>query len=316
MCYSDLPAKDLVSLELVSSRLRQLIATDNVCWKRCVNTRWAHMKANSVIFPAAARYAGSWKNLYSEKAIVEASHAPWTALCESETAAIFDIIKNHEVASNTNSNWPMQLVNSDGMDAVPSSPPKVSNPLIESQSPVSVFSSASPVSMLSVVLLIDASSSVTDDDFGTMKRFSRALVENLRASHPDASVGVIQFNQHPKIEVSLTNVCKSKLSAAIDNMEQLMGSTDIAAPIKKARQMLSDEASPGDRAILLLTDGQTHADELRESEKEARKAFDEVGARLYTLGVGRDIDEIGLGRVAAGSEGGMHFTLRRMMSSK
>lgn len=95
-----------------------------------------------------------------------------------------------------------------------------------------------------------------------------------------------------------------------------MGSTDIAAPIRRARQMLLEEAAPGgERAIVLLTDGQTHADELQESEREAKKAFQEVGARLFTLGVGRDIDEPGLTRVAAASNGGMHFTLRCLAST-
>lgn len=266
--------------------------------------------------PAAATHAGSWKHLYSEKAMADAAHAPWMSLCKSETAAILDIIKGKNTIQPVDMCWPISIDPLPASSPVPSSPPKVQKSLMESSSPVSVISGPPHLSSFSVVLLIDASSSVTDDDFGAMKKFARALVDNLRETHPDACVGVIQFNQHPKVEVSLTNVCKSRLSTSIDSMEQLMGSTDIAAPIRRARQMLSEEAIPGDRAIVLLTDGQTHADELQESEREAGKASEQVGATLYTLGVGRDIDEIGLGRVASGSEGGMHFTLRRMVSSK
>eukprot|EP00737_Agarophyton_chilense_P002148 gb/GEZJ01002444.1/.p1 GENE.gb/GEZJ01002444.1/~~gb/GEZJ01002444.1/.p1 ORF type:complete len:203 (-),score=33.68 gb/GEZJ01002444.1/:2700-3242(-) len=179
-----------------------------------------------------------------------------------------------------------------------------------SPSPASVFD------CINIVLLVDASSSVTDDDFDAMKSFARTLLLSLRNTHPNSAVAVIQFNQHPKIEISLTPVSKPKLSTAIDNMEQLMGSTDIAAPIRRAREILAEEAGPGDRAIVLLTDGQTHADELHESEKEARKAYDQVGARMFTLGVGRDVDESGLSRVASGSDGGMNFTLRRLGCAK
>lgn len=311
MCYADLSATDLVALEHVSRRLRHLIAYDSVCWKRCTESRWSYLTSNSVLLPAAARHAGTWKQLYSEKAVCETSHAPWLTLCKSETMAIFDIIKADDTAPDSTVCWPMSMDH-----PVPSSPPKDSTAPISSASPVSVMTTGTPASTLSVVLLIDASSSVTDDDFDAMKSFSRALVDNLRSTHPESAVAVVQFNQHPKVEVSLTNVCKSKLSTSIENMEQLMGSTDIAAPIRRARQILTEDAAPGDRAIVLLTDGQTHADELQESEQEARKASEEVGARLYTLGVGRDIDEFGLGRVAAGSEGGMHFTLRCLVSAK
>lgn len=312
MCYADLSAADLVALELVSKRLRHLIAYDAVCWRRCVENRWGYLTCNYSILAAAARHAGTWKQLYSEKARIDKEKTPWLTLCKSETLAVLDIIKGENPVQKTPTYWPM---NTDTPDATPSSPPEDSV-LRVSSSPVSVISGSYPTSCLSVVLLIDASSSVTDDDFDTMKDFSKSLVENLRTSHPDACVALVQFNQHPKVEVRLTNVCKTKLTNSIENMEQLMGSTDIAAPIRRARQILAEEASPGDRAIVLLTDGQTHADELQESEREARKATEEVGARLYTLGVGRDIDEIGLGRVADGSEGGMHFTLRRLVPAK
>lgn len=312
MCYADLTAPDLVALELVSQRLRHLIAYDAVCWKRCTENRWGYLTNNSAILPAAARHAGTWKQLYSEKARTDKEKTPWLTLCKSETRAILDIIKGEPVDRSPPAYWPMTT---DTPEGTPSSPPEDSVIRVTA-SPVSVISGTSPVSGLSVVLLIDASSSVTDDDFDTMKDFAKSLVANLRASHPESCVAVVQFNQHPKVEVRLTNVCKAKLINSIEGMEQLMGSTDIAAPIRRARQMLTEDASPGDRAIVLLTDGQTHADELQESEREARKASEEVGARLYTLGVGRDIDEVGLGRVADGSEGGMHFTLRRLVPSK
>lgn len=313
MCYADLSAADLVALEHVSRRLRHLIAYDPVCWKRCTETRWGHLSSNSAILSAAARHAGTWKQLYSEKALNDRKNAPWLTLSKSETSAILDIIKGEKIPASAPAYWPM-VTNS---DPFPSSPPKDGVAPLPTSSPVSVMTNNTPVETLSVVLLIDASSSVTDEDFDAMKKFALALVENLRSSHPEAFVAVVQFNQHPKVEVGLTNVCKSKLSTSIENMEQLMGSTDIAAPIRRARQMLGeDEVRPGDKAIVLLTDGQTHADELRESEREAQKASEEVGARLYTLGVGRDIDEVGLGRVASGSDGGMHFTLRRLVPSK
>jgi uncharacterized protein YegL len=178
---------------------------------------------------------------------------------------------------------------------------------------------------LSVVLLIDGSSSVTEDDFHAMKQFCLELVSSLRETHGNAKVAVLQFNQYPKVHAGLTSVEKQSLVTTIHAMDQMMGSTDIAAPIRRARQLLAeDEAGLGEKAIVILTDGQTHSDELREAEREARQSAIDSGARLFALGVGRDVDESGLRRVAGGTSQalptcpkipmstGHYFPLRKM----
>lgn len=315
MCYAALPAKDLVSLEQVSRRMRHLVSSDALCWRKCTQERWGE-KANSVLLAAAATHAETWKKLYAEKAHCDQEHAPWLIPSWSEKRAMFDLVKGDALPDRVPcaSRRPTCAVSEVSNKGSASSPQQLRSSIQGGLSPRSVASVVLDPGCLSVVLLVDGSSSVTEEDFGTMKDFARELVESLRRTHPDAYVALVQFNQYPRVEVSLTNVCKSKLSSCIDTMEQMMGSTDIAAPIRRARQILIEEARPGEKAIVMLTDGQTHADELQESERETRKAAEETGARLFTLGVGRDVDEIGLSRVAAGSENGMHFTLRRPAS--
>lgn len=271
----------------------------------------------------------------------------------------------------------------------------------------------------SVVLLFDASSSVTDEDFKTMKAFTKRLIAGLCPTTSNISsgegkknegeeeekekerkcggkIGLIQFNQHPRVELQLTQSNKLKVTRAVESMTQLMGSTDIAAPIRRAREMLnevnddddgdadSDDDDDDDgimtngeyytsrgvvgmprtgmnnnnnihhqqygyhrfgaggahhyssinnnnngsangkrrkknksrKIIVLMTDGQTHADELRESERETQRAVDDLDATMYTVGVGRDIDEKGLTRIAKVSRLGAYFTLRRFVHSK
>lgn len=197
-----------------------------------------------------------------------------------------------------------------------------------SSSPRSIM--AGPVavdSTIAVVLLVDGSSSVTEDDFTAQRNFCTQLVDSLRETHRNSSVAVLQFNQYPKIHSGLTSVHKPAILEAIDGMQQMMGSTDIAAPIRRARQMLAEDGSPGQKAIVLITDGQTHSDELRDAEREARQAGVDSGARLFALGVGRDVDEAGLRRVACGTShamdrqsrevmaGGSYFPLRKMNRS-
>lgn len=151
-----------------------------------------------------------------------------------------------------------------------------------------------PQRPLTVILLLDGSSSVTREDFDAMKDFSRALIHDLHSYRTDASVGIIQFNQSPRTMVPITNVTNDTLLQRVDNMQQLMGSTDIAAPIRSAYEMLRvDGNQGGDSVVLLLSDGQTSTAELEMSQGEARRAAKELGMRLFAFGVGRDVDEIG-----------------------
>lgn len=196
---------------------------------------------------------------------------------------------------------------------------------VHAGSPCSVFATGGHPGVLNVVLLIDGSSSVTEDDFSAMKKFSTDLIMSLRETHPDACVALLQFNQYPKVHAGLTCVEKPMAINAVQTMEQMMGSTDIAAPIRRARQMLTeDETGLGEKAIVILTDGQTHSDELREAEREARRAATDSGARLFALGVGRDVDEAGLRLVTQGTcetlppcvrcpiSNGYYYPLRKM----
>lgn len=310
MCYDGLPAQDLTSLEMVNRRLREMVSNDGPCWRTCVKTRYAN-SSNASVMDSASTLAGGWKKFYEQKVRSSKEHAPWVVPSTSETLAIIDLIKGRAP--------PSALVDTGRNYASSSDETQLSN------SPSSIMQDDHDVpQVLSIVLLIDGSSSVTEDDFAAMKDFTRALIASLRMTHPNAAVALVQFNQYPRIEVNLSNVDKSDIMHGIDSIEQMMGSTDIAAPIRRARQMLMESAGPGEKAIILLSDGQTHADELEESEKEATIAAEMTGARLFALGVGRDVDEVGLTRVSSGSrttlEGngrprdmnGAYFTLRRL----
>lgn len=137
-------------------------------------------------------------------------------------------------------------------------------------------------------------------------------------------MGLLQFNQYPKVHLPLTPVTDPAVLPALSDMQQLMGSTDVSAPLRRARELLAEGDSGGEKAVVLITDGQTHSEELRDAEREARQAADDLGARVFTLGVGRDVDEAGLRRVSCGASdvlqtdaampmsSGAYFPLRKM----
>lgn len=294
MCYSSLGAPDLVALELVSHRMRNLVTADDVAWRACSEQAWGKTH-NIHLMAMAAEAAGGWKQLYADKKLVDVSNAPWSVPSRHEVSAIIELIKGSATDST------LKGVESESFAA--SSPRSViAGPAVEDNT-------------LSVVLLVDGSSSVTEDDFRAQRNFCTQLVDSLRETHRNASVAVLQFNQYPKIHSGLTDVHQPAILEAIDGMNQMMGSTDIAAPIRRARQMLAEDGSPGKKAIVLITDGQTHSDELRDAEREARQAGLDSGARLFALGVGRDVDEAGLKRVACGTNNVLKTQVREVMAT-
>lgn len=289
-CLENLEAEDLIRLEFVSRRLRSVVCSDQNRWRQLCLTRWSGCHR---ILESASMVSGGWKQLYSEKHVNEKENTPWLVPCASEMTAIIDLIKG------------------DGPPMPTGSPSSI------------MFHGALEGACdhaLSIAILIDGSSSVTEEDFNAMRQFSRTLIGNLRATYPGSYSTLIQFNQYPRVESPLSSIASGVPMTAVDKVEQIMGSTDIAAPIRLAREVLA-QAPHGDRVILLLTDGQTHNEELEMSEREARRAAEECGARVFAFGVGRDVDEVGLERVAAGSRigkcgkddiTGCYFTLRRL----
>lgn len=273
LCYSTLPASDLVALEGVSRRLRLLVSTDEVAWERSSLARWGAAGQRPLLRPAAS-LAGGWKRLYAEKLVSDRAHAPWTAPCASELSAL------------------LRLVRAPAAKRPPSAD--------AGTSPRAVSALARPQAAdgVAVVLLLDGSSSVTEDDFCAMKAFCDSLARSLADGAAPARLAVVQFNQHPKVELPLEDARRPGLLRDLAGLEQMMGSTDIAAPLRRARNLLAEE--PAENAVvLLLSDGQTHAEELLDAQREASLARREAGARVFTLGVGRDVDVKGLSRIAA-----------------
>lgn len=110
------------------------------------------------MFRAAARHFGTWKQQYFRRACTDKASSLCLILCDSEIAGIIVLIRGTNSGMNESNCW------SRPMEAVPGRPPK--------DRIVSVGTSSSAVSVmsgvckrvLSVVLLVDASSSVTDDN--------------------------------------------------------------------------------------------------------------------------------------------------------
>lgn len=82
-------APDLVALELVSHRMRNLVTADDVAWRACAEQAWGKTH-NIDLMSMAAAAAGGWKQLYADKKLVELNNAPWNVPSKHEIAAIIE----------------------------------------------------------------------------------------------------------------------------------------------------------------------------------------------------------------------------------
>lgn len=89
ICCTSLTAKDLVSLEQVSHRMRDHVSGDDPAWKECAKAAWGSTN-NFELMTMAAEIAGGWKQLYAEKKVTETRNSPWKMPSIHEIHAILE----------------------------------------------------------------------------------------------------------------------------------------------------------------------------------------------------------------------------------
>lgn len=140
------------------------------------------------------------------------------------------------------------------------------------------------------VIAVDVSSSMKardlqPDRLANAKNMLSMLISNLK----DERIGIIAFTTKAYIQCPITTdeaALKYFLSSLKPDMLPVPG-TALAAPVELAAQMLSKY--PGQKALILLTDGEDHEpDQL----KQAIKAALENGIRVIAVGIGTQEGEL------------------------
>ncbi len=139
---------------------------------------------------------------------------------------------------------------------------------------------------IDLVLVIDGSGSIFASDFSKVKDFSNDLVSSFAVSDSAARIGVVQFSGEGqgRVEIGLSGNA-SAVHAAINNMAQIEGYTDIQEGLALGQDEIAANARPGvPRVIILLTDGQQEgAPGDPVAEAEAARA---AGTEIFAVGVG------------------------------
>ncbi|NIR45572.1 MAG: VWA domain-containing protein [Gemmatimonadetes bacterium] len=146
---------------------------------------------------------------------------------------------------------------------------------------------------LSVVLVLDISESMWAEDV-TPNRFERQLLEARRLVNELAGhrLGLVVFagSAYP---LSPLTVDHSALRLYLDAADPSMAGTPGSSPasaIGAAVELLGDEPTEdGDRAIVMLSDGESHDED--DQVQSAARAAAAQGIRIFAVGIGSDRGE-------------------------
>ncbi|XP_067662561.1 uncharacterized protein [Haliotis asinina] len=154
---------------------------------------------------------------------------------------------------------------------------------------------------LDLAFLMDASGSVSMDDFESAKRFTRNVIKIFQIGPTDVRVAFISFSTGYRSEFNFIEyTTKDEVLGAIDNVTKAGGGTETDLALNFASEDLFTEAmgsrNGSSKVILLVTDGKSNASSRTvAAARRARKK----GIIIFAIGVGRHVDNIELVGVAS-----------------
>lgn len=140
-----------------------------------------------------------------------------------------------------------------------------------------------------MVFAIDASGSITREDFQRVVNFVRDLVARLGVENGTARVGVVAFSTTPVVQFQLNWYTQvSDMTRQISQMQYIQGSTMTADALDYVRNVMFQPEN-GDRPnvdniLLVITDGESNNQTA--TVEAARMLRDRGDTSIISLGVG------------------------------
>ena len=172
-----------------------------------------------------------------------------------------------------------------------------------------VFSSVGwSQSIADIVLIIDSSGSMEDNDPRDLRKSAANLFIGLAATdaQSDVQIAVVDFDDFAVTRASLTfaDVGKLQLETAVNRIDS-DGGTDIAAGLRQGFGVLSASNTPdAKKAAVLLTDGDDNDPKDLQTYVGNYETF---GWDVYTIGLGTEVNRNLLTRIAAATPEGEYY---------
>lgn len=160
---------------------------------------------------------------------------------------------------------------------------------------------------IDLVFVIDSSGSMIDNDPNDFRiTGAKQIIDTLKTSDQAAVVGdqgaVVDFDSYASLVQGLTED-KNLLKSAVDRIDS-SGGTNIGAGVSVALNELQNKGrKTSNKVIILLTDGEGSY-----HSSYTTRAKD-LGVKIFTIGLGTNIDEGLLKEIAKGTEGDYYHTV-------
>ncbi|XP_021375359.1 uncharacterized protein LOC110464458 isoform X7 [Mizuhopecten yessoensis] len=144
------------------------------------------------------------------------------------------------------------------------------------------------LSKVDLIIIIDASTSVGQDNYDLMLQFCKDFLENADIDSGNVRVGALIYSSGVEVQFNLnTFSTRDDINQAIDEIPYIYGSTNTADALRTMRNMFN--AADGDREdvpniCIVITDGVSNINS-RRTIPEADKARD-VDIHIYAIGIG------------------------------
>jgi len=159
---------------------------------------------------------------------------------------------------------------------------------------------ANTVAPIAIAMVLDTSGSMAGKPFADAKAAMSTFVQSLG---PTDQAAVVTFNTAVSVPQTLT-ADKSALAGAIDHAVA-GGDTAIFDAVSAAADLLAPVPATSRRAIILLTDGIDNSSKATLASATAKVKT--LGAAVYVIGLGTDLDRPTLQALADGSVGGAAY---------
>lgn len=161
-------------------------------------------------------------------------------------------------------------------------------------------------SIADIVLIIDSSGSMEDNDPNDLRKAASKLFIGLASNASDVQIAVVDFDDTAVTRAPLTfaDVQKTQLENAVNRIDS-DGGTDIARGLRQGFEVLSASNTPdAKKAAVLLTDG----DDFEQRTLQTYVGnYVAQGWDVYTIGLGVDVNRDLLTRIAEATPEGEYY---------
>jgi uncharacterized protein YegL len=159
---------------------------------------------------------------------------------------------------------------------------------------------------LDIALMVDRSGSISVSDYEDLKDFVQELIEHFEVGPNKVRFAAVLYNATVDVEFYLfTHTTESAYVSHVQSFPGPGGTTNIAGALERTTDDVL-QLGTGDRdnvpnVCLLITDGMAN---VRETETESEAARLRQKCTLFTVGIGNNIDQPQLERIATGGASG------------